>query len=73
HAHRLDDARRSAERAWQAHLLDWPTYLAIRSNALSTDLELIALRQERAKQAISLQALLGNTDVHPVSAQTSKP
>ena len=73
HAHRLDNARRSAERAWQAHLLDWPTYLAIRGNALNTDLELITLRQERAKQAIALQALLGNTDIRPVSAQASRP
>jgi len=73
HARQLDDARRSAEHAWQAHLLDWPTYLAIRSNALSADLDLLTLGQERAKQAIALQALLGNTDIQPAPAQASTP
>jgi cobalt-zinc-cadmium efflux system outer membrane protein len=73
HAGQLDDALRAAERAWQARLLDWPTYLAIRSNALSADLDLLALEQEQARQSIALEALLGNTDVHPVPAQASKP
>jgi outer membrane protein TolC len=61
HAQQLDAARRSAERAWQARLLDWPTYLAIRSGALAADLDLLDVQQEQAKQAIALQALLGNT------------
>lgn len=73
HARQLDDARHSAEQAWQAQLLDWPTYLAIRSNALSADLDLLNLRQEQAKQAIALQSLLGNTDIHPAPAQASTP
>jgi outer membrane protein TolC len=61
HARELDAARRSAERAWQARLLDWPTYLAIRSGALAADLDLLDVQQEQARQAIALQALLGNT------------
>ncbi|MGS0998670.1 TolC family protein [Rhodanobacter sp. UC4451_H18] len=69
HVHQLDAARRSAEQAWREQLLDWPTYLAIRSNVLSADLDLLAFRQQRAKAAIALQALLGNTDI-PV---TRKP
>ncbi|GAA0724034.1 TolC family protein [Dokdonella soli] len=76
HAHELDEARSSAERTWQAGLLDWPTYLAIRSAALAADLDLISVRQEQAKQATALEALLGNTDfdtAHPASAQASKP
>jgi outer membrane protein TolC len=76
HAQQLDDARRAAERAWQARLLDWPTYLAIRSNALNTDLDLIALRQEQARQAIALETLIGDTNLRPApstSAQASKP
>ena len=73
HARQLTDARRAAEQAWQAQLLDWPTYLAIRSNALSADLDLLSVRQEQARQAIALQALLGNTDIHPVPAQASTP
>jgi outer membrane protein TolC len=63
HARTLDEARAAAERAWNAGLLDWPTYLAVRANALAADLDLLAVRQERAKQAIALQALLGNTDL----------
>jgi outer membrane protein TolC len=63
HAARLDEARRAAERAWQRNLLDWPTYLAIRGNALGADLDLLAVRQQQATQAIALEALLGNTDL----------
>jgi outer membrane protein TolC len=76
HARQLDQARAAAERAWQAGTLDWPTYLAIRSNALSADLDLLSLRQEQARQSIALEALLGNTDlvtVHPASPKTSTP
>jgi outer membrane protein TolC len=63
HVRQLDTARRSAEKAWHEQLLDWPTYLAIRSNVLSADLDLIDFRQQQAKAAIALQALLGNTDL----------
>jgi len=76
HARQLDQARASAERAWQAGTLDWPTYLAIRSNALGADLDLLAAQQQRAMQSIALEALLGNTDLatnSPVSMQASTP
>jgi outer membrane protein, heavy metal efflux system len=76
HAARLDDARRAAERAWQRNLLDWPTYLAIRGNALGADLDLLAVQQQQATQAIALQTLLGNTDLrvaHPAPAEVSTP
>jgi outer membrane protein TolC len=59
HARQLDTALGAARDAWKANRLDWPTYLGIRSNALSVDLALIALGQERAKQAIALETLLG--------------
>lgn len=70
HVHRLDAARRSAETAWREQLLDWPTYLAIRSNVLSADLDLLDFRQQQAKATIALQALLGNTDI-PVNRKPS--
>lgn len=76
HARELDDARRAAERAWQARLLDWPTYLAIRGNALSADIDLISLRQEQVRQAIALETLIGDTNLRrspPASAQVSRP
>ena len=76
HATQLDQARASAERAWQTGTLDWPTYLAIRSNALSADLDLLGVQQERATQSIALEALLGNTDlvaIHPASTKASTP
>jgi len=76
HAQQLDEARRAAERAWQAGLLDWPTYLSIRGNALSVDLDLLDLQQQQATQAIALEALLGNTDLamaHSTSTKTSAP
>ncbi|WEN16844.1 TolC family protein [Rhodanobacter sp. AS-Z3] len=63
HAHQLDQARDAAGRAWLAGTLDWPTWLAIRGNALAADLQLLALKQERARQSIALEALLGNTDL----------
>jgi outer membrane protein TolC len=76
HAQQLDQARASAERAWQAGTLDWPTYLAIRGNALAADLDLLNTRQQRAMQSIALEALLGNTDlasIPPASTQASTP
>ena len=59
HADKLDAARASAVHAWQAGLLDWPTYLTIRNKALAADLQLLTLRQQRDKQAIALETLLG--------------
>ena len=59
HARRLNAARAAARKAWHANQLDWPTYLSIRSSALAADLELIALKQQRARQAIALETLLG--------------
>jgi len=76
HARQLDRARASAERAWQAGTLDWPTWLAIRSSALGADLDLLNAQRERARQSIALEALLGNTDLaatHPVPTQASTP
>lgn len=77
HARQLDAARHAAERAWQQGLLDWPTWLAIRSRSLTADLELLAVQQEQAKQSIALEALLGNTDLgdgtRPVPAQEARP
>ena len=63
HVRQLDAALRSAEQAWRGQLLDWPTYLAIRSNVLSADLDLLDFHQRQATATIALQALLGNTDL----------
>lgn len=76
HVQQLDAARHAAEQAWQNRLLDWPTYVAIRSNALGADLDLLDLQQQQATQAIALEALLGNTDLataHPVSVKVATP
>jgi cobalt-zinc-cadmium efflux system outer membrane protein len=76
HAQQLEVARRAAEAEWRQGLLDWPTYLAIRSNALSADLDLLDLQQQQATRAIALEALLGNTDLataHPVSVKAVTP
>jgi outer membrane protein TolC len=71
-AKRLDDASRAAENAWQKGLLDWPTYLSIRANALSADMDAIAARDQQSQQAIALEALLGSTDLQPPPASTAK-
>ncbi len=63
HVRQLDTSLRAAETAWREQLLDWPTYLTIRSNVLNADLELLNFRQQQATAAIALQALLGNTDI----------
>ena len=76
HARQLDRAGASAERAWRAGTLDWPTYLAIRGSALAADLDRLAVREERARQSIALEALLGNTDLvaaHPDATQAAMP
>jgi outer membrane protein TolC len=61
HAKQMDASRAAAERAWQQHILDWPTYLAIRSAALAADTELLNLREQIAEQGIALKTLLGTT------------
>jgi outer membrane protein TolC len=76
HAHELDQARRAADQAWHAGTLDWPTWLAIRGNALSADLDLLATRQERTRQSIALETLLGRSDLadsDPLTAKASTP
>ncbi len=76
HAQQLEHARTTAERAWQSGTLDWPTYLAIRGSALTADLDLLSTQQERARQSIALQALLGDTDLatnHTDSRQAVQP
>ena len=73
HSQHLDEARRAAENAWQKRLLDWPTYLSIRANALSADMDYITARDQQSQQAIALETLLGSTDLQPSSASTSKP
>ncbi|MFZ0870763.1 MAG: TolC family protein [Rhodanobacter sp.] len=72
HARQLDEARHAAELAWQAGLLDWPTYLSVRGNALSADLDLLDLQQQQATQAIALEALLGNTDLATTHSNPAK-
>jgi outer membrane protein TolC len=69
HVDQLDAARRAAETAWREQLLDWPTYLAIRSNALGADLDLLSFRQQRANAAVALQALLGAWAVETFEAK----
>ncbi|WP_229679153.1 TolC family protein [Dyella caseinilytica] len=64
---RLDEARDAAEVAWQKGLLEWPTYLSIRANALSADMDFIAARDQQSQQAIALETLLGDTDLQPPS------
>ena len=77
HAEQLADARRAAEQSWRQGLLDWPTWLAIRSRSLTADLDLLAVQQQQVTQSIALEALLGNTEfgdtAHPVPAQAPTP
>ena len=72
HVRQLDASLSAVEKAWHEQLLDWPTYLVIRSNVLNADLDLLNFQQQQAKAAIALQALLGNTDI-PVAARNPKP
>lgn len=72
HVHELDQARDAADRAWRAGALDWPTWLAIRSNALAAGLDLLATRQERARQSIALETLLGRSDLVAPDPSTAK-
>jgi cobalt-zinc-cadmium efflux system outer membrane protein len=68
----LAQARGAAESVWQKGLLDWPTYLAIRSSALTADLDRMTVRQQQATQSIALEALLGNTDLATVPSVSVK-
>jgi outer membrane protein, heavy metal efflux system len=70
---RLDEARNAAENAWKKGLLDWPTYLSIRSNALSADMDFIAARDQQSQQAIALETLLGSTELQTTNATASTP
>ena len=72
HVQELDQARDAADRAWRAGALDWPTWLAIRSNALAAELDLLATRQERARQSIALDTLLGRSDLAAPNPSTAK-
>ncbi|HET7663797.1 MAG TPA: TolC family protein [Rhodanobacteraceae bacterium] len=71
HARQLDASRANAEQAWKQHLLDWPAYLAIRSQALAADMQSLAARSELARQTIALQTLLGSTRFPHVQASSS--
>ncbi|MBM7131206.1 TolC family protein [Dyella mobilis] len=73
HAARLDQARVAAQAAWQKGLLDWPTYLSIRANALGADVDFIAARDQQSQQAIALETLLGDTDLQPSSLAATTP
>jgi len=70
---RLDEARQAAEGAWKKGLLDWPTYLSIRANALSSDMDLIAARDQQSEQAIALETLLGSTALQTPDTTASNP
>ena len=60
HAARLDHARKVAQIDYDAGRLDWPTYLAIRTNSLAADTALLNLDQSMHETAIALDALVGN-------------
>ncbi|HET7301403.1 MAG TPA: TolC family protein [Oleiagrimonas sp.] len=70
HAKKLDASLMAASDAWQRRLLDWPTYLAIRSAALAADLQSLDVREQMAEQAIALTTLLGNTHFNPAQVTT---
>jgi outer membrane protein TolC len=60
HAAELARARTAASSNYAAGRLDWPTYLAIRANALAADSALLTLEQDIHATAIALDALVGN-------------
>ncbi len=70
-AHQLSRARAAAERSYSAGLIDWPTYLAIRANALAADSDLATLEQNMHEQAIALDTLVGGD--WPISTESSTP
>ena len=60
HAAQLAEARDAAETNYAAGRLDWPTYLAIRTNSLAADSALLTLEQDTHATSIALDALVGN-------------
>ncbi len=60
HAAELARARKAARTNYAAGRLDWPTYLAIRSNSLATDTALLTLEDNLHETAIALYSLTGN-------------
>lgn len=72
HAQQLDRAGRAATISWKRGVLDWPTWLNIRTSALSADMELYALRQQRATASIALETLLGG-DWSDTGASGARP
>jgi outer membrane protein TolC len=60
HAAELARARKAARTNYAAGRLDWPTYLAIRANALATDTALLTLEDNLHETAIALYALTGS-------------
>lgn len=78
HARRLNRAVDAAQASWQAGELDLPTYLSLRSGALSAQLDAIALRENAAETGVALQALLGadwthaaRSEMRPLQARAS--
>lgn len=72
HARELDRAGEAATAGWRDGTLDWPTWLAIRASALDADLQLDALRRQRATASIALETLLGGdwSDPRATTTQT---
>lgn len=60
HAVQMAEACAAAEANFAAGRLDWPTYLAIRANALSADTALLTVEQDSHATAIALDALVGS-------------
>lgn len=60
HAAELARAREAAQRSYDAGLLDWPTYLAIRASSLAADSNLLTVGQNFHEQALALDALVGD-------------
>lgn len=60
HAAELATARAAARTNFAAGRLDWPTYLAIRSNSLAADTALLTLDENTHATAIALDALTGH-------------
>lgn len=60
HAAQLAQARDAAQTNYLAGRLDWPTYLAIRTDSLAADSALLTLDQNTHETAIALDALVGN-------------
>jgi outer membrane protein TolC len=60
HAAQLALARKNARTNYAAGRLDWPTYLALRTQSLAADTALLALDQNTHETAIALDALVGD-------------